>query len=467
MNGPTRQAAWSTRYGFYLVTLASAFSLGNLWRFPYIVDANRGAPFVLLYVFCALVIGLPVVIAEMMLGQAYKQGVIGAMDELSRNTKLKIANRFVGRLNVWLWIGRLANSASILLFAYYSVISGWVLYFLLQFMSGIFSPIFMNNHKIFTQLVSNGYLQIILTGVHILGTMLAVSKRLREGIERSLGLLMPLFLLLIIFLVIRSLTLPGAMQAVRFLFYPNFNDFDSGTLSSVIGHVFFTLSVGMGTIAAFGSYLRDDSNLTATSFRMVALDTVTSLFVGLMIFPIVFTSEKFSNSGPSLLFHSLPELFFKLDLPNAVGFFFFLCLYIASLASSIGLLETSVTNLVDRHSYTRRRATQKMGLMAFAIAILPALSSNFLDKIKVAGMSILLFFDTFVVDWLLPIVALGISLAVGFGMRTDVKQKLFVDLSQPDGAPIFRDWQFLLKWIVPVVILIAVISNILGVMSKL
>lgn len=458
---PQRQAAWSTRYGFYLVALASAFSLGNLWRFPFIVDANKGASFVLLYIICSLVIGLPLVIAEMILGKAYKQSFIGAMSELGRQSK------FAQKTQVWIWIGRIANASSVLLLAYYAVVSGWVLYFLMQYLFGMFRTDFTGNHKIINNLISNGGLQVALTSVHILITGIAVSKRLKVGVEKSLGWLMPLFLGLIVFLVIRSLKLPGAIPAVRFLFYPNFSQIDSGTLTSVIGHVLFTLSIGMGTITAYGSYIREDSNLTAISFRMVILDIMTSLFVGLLIFPVVFTVEKFGDSGPSLMFHALPELFNKLGLSDIVGVAFFLCLYIAALASSIALLEASVSNLVDRHNYTRKKATQVMGLISFVVAILPALSSNMLEDLKIAGNSLLLFFDTLVVNWMLPIVAACISLAVGFAMKEDLKIKLFVDPNQFESKLIFSNWQFLIKWIVPVLIILGVATNIVGFLKRI
>jgi NSS family neurotransmitter:Na+ symporter len=293
------------------------------------------------------------------------------------------------------------------------------------------------------------------------------SRGLREGLEKSLGWIMPLFLGIIVLLVIQSLMLPGAIEAIRYLFYPNFTKFSASTLSQVIGHVFFSLSVGMGTIAVFGSYLKEESPLTSTSFRMVILDTTTSLFVSLLIFPVVFSMNHLSGSGPQLLFKTMPFLFQQFTYSNILGFVFFVCLYIAALASSISLLESSVSNLVDRYKFSRKKATLQMGFVAFGFAILPALSSNVLNQIKIAGMSILIFFDTIVVNWVLPISVIGISLAVGFGMKNEIKRVLFVNPNLPESIPLFRDWSFLVRWFVPVFILVAVLMNVINVLEKI
>lgn len=461
-----RKAAWSTRYGYYLVTIASAFSLGNLWRFPFVAQDNGGASFVIPYIFSALIIGLPLVLAEIILGKAYKQSVIGAMDQLTKESML--APKLLKRTHFWVWVGRFANYASVLLMAYYAVICGWVLYFLAQYAMGVFGH-GGESQTLFQELSSNGYLQVGLTMVHILITAVAVSKGLKEGVERSLGWLMPLFLALIIFLVIRSLMMPGAVDAIRFLFYPNFSGISSSTLTQVIGHVCFTLSIGMGTIAVFGSSLRDDSKVSQVSVRMVALDTAMSLCVGLLIFPIIFTTAK-HTSGPSLMFDALPAVFSQVrcetfNCGELIGMAFFLCLYIAALASSIALLEASVSNLVDRHGFTRMRATRRMGVISFVVALLPALSGSVLVNFSISKMSLMRFFDTVVVNWILPLVALGIAMAVGFGMKTEQKKKLFVDADQPETMTLFRDWQFLLRWVVPLFIIFAVIVNIIGVIT--
>ncbi len=463
-----RKTAWSTRYGYYLVIVASAFSLGNLWRFPFVVEANDGASFVIPYIFSALILGLPLVITEIILGKAYKQSVIGALDQLTRESML--APRLLKRTHLWVWIGRFANYASVLLLAYYAVICGWVLYFLGMYAASVFGVTETEGPELLNNLATQGYTQVGLTFVHILITAVAVSKGLREGIEKSLGWLMPLFFALIIFLVIRSLMLPSASDAIRYLFYPNFSDISSGTLTQVIGHVCFTLSIGMGTIAVFGSSLREDSRVTPVSFWMVVLDTAMSLCVGLLIFPLVFTLKTHAT-GPSLMFDALPRLFDQVQCESfgcgkLIGVAFLLCLYIAALASSIGLLEASVSNLVDRHKFTRPRAARRMGFIAFGIAILPALSSSVLKDIKILKMPILTFFDTFVVNWILPLVALGIALAVGYGMKTEQKKNLFIDPNQPETIALFGDWQFLIRWVVPLFILFAVIVNVWGVFKN-
>jgi NSS family neurotransmitter:Na+ symporter len=451
-----RRGAWSTKYAFYLATVGSAFSLGNLWRFPYVVNSNGGGAFVLAYILCALAVGLPVVIAELMLGKAYRQSVIMATEQISLESK----SNWVKKNDIWSVVGVLANFSSVALLAFYALICGWVLFFLMQYLFKIIqgAPI---SHLLFESLMKNGWLQMGLLSVHLLITTLIVSQGLKEGIEKLSAVIMPLFTALMIYLVMKSLSLPGAVDAMRYLFYPNFSNFTHETLLKVLGHVFFTLSVGMGAMVVFGSYLRDDTYVPRTGFRVAMLDVTVSLFSGFLIFPIIFTATHVEDLGPALLFNTLPILFEKIGLGKVFGFFFFLCLYLAALGASIMLLETSVANLIDRKKISRVKSSWIMFGVAFMLALPPALSSTLLKNVQIMHKDILRLYDSLLVDTMLPLIALGMALVVGWGMSRKKKEELFINEHEVDSEKLFRNWHFLIRWIVPTVVILAVVFSLI------
>ncbi len=309
--------------------------------------------------------------------------------------------------------------------------------------------------------MKNGWMQVGLVSVHILITILVVSQGLKEGIEKISSLIMPFFAILMIYLVYKSLSLPGARDAIRYLFYPNFSYFTKDTLLKVLGHVFFTLSVGMGAMVVFGSYLKEESYVPRTGFRLAILDITVSLFSGSLIFPIVFTSAHIEDLGPAILFNSLPILFEKIGLGKIFGIVFFLCLYLAALGASIMLLETSVANLIDRKKMPRKKSSFIMGGVAFLLALPPSLSSTVLKDVEFFHKDILRLYDSFLVDTMLPLIVLGMSLAVGWGMNKKIKEKLFINENEIDSDKLYQNWSFLIRWVVPGVLIVAIILSLL------
>lgn len=451
-----RRGAWSTRYALYLATVGSAFSLGNLWRFPYVVDSNGGGAFVLLYIICALAVGLPVIVAELMLGKAYRQSVIVATEEMSINSP----HAWIRKSRVWSFVGTLANFSSVVLLSFYSVICGWVLFFLMKYIAKIVTDSEIS-HSLFGSLMSNGWLQVGLMSVHLLITTIVVSKGLKEGIEKLTHWIMPFFAAIMIYLVFKSISLPGAMDAMRFLFYPDFSSFSKDTLLKVLGHVFFTLSVGMGAMVVFGSYMKEDAYVPRSGFKVAILDLTVCLFAGFLIFPIIFTMGSIEDAGPALLFNSLPVLFEKIGLGRFFGLFFFLCLYLAVLGASIMLLETSVANLIDKRKFTRQKASWVMIGVCFVLALPPAFSSTVLSGVTVFRKDILRFYDSLLIDTMLPLVVLGMALAVGWGMTKKTKEEHFINENEMDSDKLFRNWNFLIRWFVPAVIIVAIILSLI------
>jgi NSS family neurotransmitter:Na+ symporter len=375
-----KRTLWGTKFGFYLAAVGSAFGLGNLWRFPYVTVQNGGGAFVFLYVLFAFALGLPLLIGELMLGKLTRRSVISACQRVAADEEL--SNRVHVEREVtssWVWIGRFSVITCLLILSYYAVISGWVLHFLMQFFVGRISSNGFDVEKSLLILRENGLLQIALMSVHILITLVIVVKGVQEGIEKWVGNIMPIFVILLIVLAMKSLSLPTATGALRFMFYPNFSSLTVYSPLHAVGHVLFTLSIGIGTMVTFGSYLNDLTRIPAAGFRVTTMDTLISLFAGLLVFPLLMGLMP-AKSGPELLFQTLPRLLADLDSGFFFGVTFFICLYMAALAASIGLLESVVSNLLDFTKLTRVQAAWLTGVAACIVGVIPALSTSLIGK---------------------------------------------------------------------------------------
>lgn len=449
-----KRGSWRTRYGFYLAAIGSACGLGNLWRFPYIVGENGGGAFVLLYVLFALLLGLPLLIGELMLGKSTHKSVLAATASLGGGASMR-----------YLWVGRLSVLISLIVLSYYAVISGWVLHFSTQFLSGIIDPQALLEKGRLAHLLSNGWLQMGLASVHILLAVVVVLKGVQEGLEKWISAMMPVFAILLILLVIKSLSLETAPEALRFLLYPDFSKLQLSSPLHAIGHVCFTLSVGFGTMVTFGSYLRDNDHIPTAGFRVAIVDTLLSLVAGLLLFPLVIEASNIRLTDPGLLFEALPH--FLLQMPGGVvfGFAFFVCLYLAALGASIGLLEVIVSNVVDRLKISRVFATWASGFAALALASLPALSSSTFKVLRIEGRSLLEILDGFLINVFLPLIALGIAWAVRKGLNRQEQEKHFIDPDKIESVALFPHWLSVMTWVVPILIGFAFLLQILSFLS--
>lgn len=441
-----KRSLWGTRFGFYLAAIGSAFGLGNLWRFPYVTVENGGGAFVLLYVLFALGVGLPLLIGELMLGKLSRRSVISACEHLEEK---KTSSR-------WIWAGRLSVLACLLVFSYYAVISGWVLHFLMQFSVGYMQAGSFDVENSLRVLRESGPLQIALTSVHLLITLVIVLKGVQEGIEKWVGNMMPIFVILLMILVTKSLSLPSSTAALRFLFYPDFTKLTTSSLLHAIGHVFFTLSIGFGTMVTFGSYLNEKTHIPSAGFKVTTMDTAISVFAGLLIFPLLISSNV-PTTGPELLFQTLPRLLLELDSGFFFGITFFICLYLAALGASIGLLESLVANLLDFTGWTRARAAWVTGGVAFVIAVLPALSTSVLRHVRFRGHGLLEILDEILINVLLPLVALGVSLAIGKKLNAERVREEFLNDDSITTVKLYSHWIFVLRYLAPTLIVAALL----------
>ncbi len=439
-----KRGSWTTRFGFYLAAMGSACGLGNLWRFPYVVGENGGGAFVLLYVLFALMIGLPLLIGELMLGKSTGKSVLTATAEIGA---------FDGKKFVW--IGRMCLILSLVVLSYYAVISGWVLHFSTQFFVGLINPDILTEKGRLEHLMSNGWLQMGLASAHLLVAVVVVLKGVQEGLEKWIGAVMPIFAILLVLLIFKSLSLDSAPEALRFLFYPDFSKLQGGSMLHAIGHVCFTLSVGFGSMVTFGSYLNDSDHIPTAGFRVTILDTILSLFAGLLLFPIVLQASDIPLTDPRLLFEALPK--FLLQMPGGVlfGFAFFVCLYLAALGASIGLLEVVVSNIVDRLKIKRFTATWISGAAALFLAVFPAMSSTTFGNVQIGGRPLLENLDSFLINFFLPLIALGMAWVIGSGLKKPQKEKLFVNSQNIESVALFPYWTWFVRWLVPFLIILA------------
>lgn len=465
----SRDKFFSTKLGFYLAAIGSAFGLGNLWRFPYVVAENGGGAFVLLYLFLAFLIGMPFLISELVLGKLSRSSVSTAMLKLAgerysvrdfrKHEEMPRLVHFTLR-----HLGQFSLFITVVVLAYYAVISGWVLHFFMNLLISLPNPTQFQPDSALKTLLNNGWLQFLLTSVHLLVVGVIVAKDLEEGLERWLGYCMPVFGILLLTLALESLSLESATEALRFLFYPDFSKLTANSLGQALGHVLFTLSVGFGLMVTFGSYLREKTYLPVAGFRVVLLDAVISLGAGAMIFPLVLYSGT-KMAGPELLFQAVPGLIKELPGGPWFGMGFFLCLYLAALGASIGLLETVVANLRELRRVPRPAGAFFATGLCLVAALMPALSSSLLANVRVGNKGLLELLDAALINWFLPIAALLTSQAVCWLVKKEAMATEFETADSPASAKLFSHWFFVLKYVSVPVVCLALFLQLLGLFS--
>ncbi len=448
-----KRATFGTRFGFYMAAVGAAFGLGTLWRFPYITGVNGGGAFVLLYIFFVGAISLPALISELMLGKLSRRGMIGALSH-----KAWIKERGSA---YWKWFGALGMIAAFIVLSYYTVISGWVIHFIIQAVSGHFTDLASKPENIIDRLLVHGYLQILLASVHLIITTSIVAQGVREGIEKSSRIFMPILFIIMLFLIVHSLFLPGATEALRFLFYPNFSKLTATAVIEALGHALFTLSLGFGAMVAYGSYLEDKTHLPSEAIFVTGIDVLLSLCAGILIFPIVFSAHVDSGTGPALLFKTMPVLFRQLTFGYLVGVAFFVCLYFAALSASIALFEGLVTYLIDQKKLGRPLASYIIAGVTFLLALVSAFSGSIFRNVKVGERGLLEIIDQVIINWTLPIVAFGLVLFVSLCIPIEEKKSAFVDQKSLVSVRLFPTWIIAIKYIVPGLILAAFMIQIL------
>lgn len=464
-----RRGTWATRFGIYFAAIGSAFGLGSLWRFPYVVAENGGGAFVALYFFLLIVIGVPLLIGELLIGKVTSRGLLAAQKQLVAQAQ---SSSTASKTPFLIWglpiLAGVSMVCCVFILGYYSVISGWVLNFFLQFTSLPFSSgreiLVVSN---MSRLHDSGFLQILFSTVHITIISVVVAKGFEEGIEKWVGFIMPVFVGILLMLVFETFSMHSNVDAMRFFLYPDFSKLKISSLGAAVGQLCFTLSIGFATMVTFGSYLRNDALVADTGFRVATVDAATALVAGLLVFPLL-ADGRSASGGPELLFETVPQFLLQFDGGAIFGIFFFLCLYLAALGASISIIETLVANICENTQLTRGRASLIAGLAAFVASVVPALSSSLFANVRWGERGLLEILDLILINWIIPLIALILSQIVVYRLNDKMKLEEFIlgDNSNvitnstglaSSGRVLYGHWMFLMKWVVPPTIIGALI----------
>ena len=441
---------WRNRFSFYLLAVGSACSLGNIWRFPYIVGENGGGAFILLYLFLCFTLGLSILIAELILGRSSEASLLKITQRVSVNYK-----------KPFFWLSRLTLLITLVMLSYYSVISGWVLHYITQFIVGLFRTDTASyiSHLNMNVLSVNGWLQFALAGVHLIIAGLIINQKLAHRFEKLLlNFIIPVFGFLFIMMLIRSLSLDSTPEVLRFLFYPDFTKLNMKSLGHAIGHMCFTLSIGMGVMVTFGSYFTNKDHLPSVGFRVTMIDVVISLLSVLLIFPVAFSLSGKALTDPSLLFDSLPNLFMKIKFGGTFGLVFFVCLWIAALNASVGLLETLISNYSERFAKKDRKySTWFIVGIVLLMTIIPAFSSSGFKNVHLFGQSVIENIDSVLINYLLPLSVLGMIVLVFKSLALSDIQEKFLSDEVPASYALFSYWKKALIFVAPALVVLGIV----------
>jgi NSS family neurotransmitter:Na+ symporter len=427
--------AWVGKWTFILAATGSAVGLGNIWGFPYKAGTNGGGAFVLIYLGCILIIGIPIMISEIILGRRAGNSPINAMRSVALESN---------RSSSWQIVGWSGIFAGVLILSFYSVIAGICLNYI--FISASSSGAITSPEQ-FTNVISSPINLIFWHSVFMILTALIVSAGIKDGIGRMVKILMPLLGFLMIFMVIYSIINGDFSRAMTFLFAPDFSNVTSDTLLQAMGQAFFSLSLGMGSIMAYGAYMPKDQKVVSTSFTVASLDTLIAILAGLAIFPIIFAFNLEPNSGPGLVFVSMLSAFNQMQFGQFIGPLFFILLSVAALSSSISLLEPGVAYLSEENILSRKRSAEIISFFVWILGIGSALSFNILSDFSLIGDRNFLDSMDFIANQiLLPLGGMLIAIFVGWFM----KKSLIEDELGSINTSLYFLWRFFVKFIAPV-----------------
>ncbi|MCB1108016.1 MAG: sodium-dependent transporter [Chlamydiia bacterium] len=445
----TQREHWTSHFGFVMAAAGSAIGLGSLWRFPYTAGDNGGGAFVLLYVIFTFLLGVPIFIGELMIGRKTQRSPIFAYPELANQS------------SNWRMVGYLNMLTSFIILSFYCVVSGWCLNYALMSLNQFYVGKTPDEiRSTFDVVYTSSDLNIFWLILFILLNVGVVYGGIRKGIEHWSRILTPALLFILIVLFIYSFTLPGFGEALRFIFYPNFSKLTPAVILNALGMAFFTLSVGLGIIVTYGSYLKPSENIPRTAFIVAIMTLLVSLMAALMIFPIVFSFNFPPEGGPGLVFKTMPILFAKLPGSLVISTVFFLLFVFTALTSSISLLEVLVANMMELFSWKRSKAVITSAIGTFIFGIPSALAGSkalFPNWEKVYGKN---FFDTMnyiSASWMMPIAALLTALFIGIVMKKELTREEF--LRGTKMSYLFGPWFFMVRYIAPLAVIIIILEQ--------
>ncbi|MDZ7373264.1 MAG: sodium-dependent transporter [candidate division KSB1 bacterium] len=437
-----KRGTWGSRIGFLLAAAGSAVGLGNIWRFPYVTGENGGAIFVLIYAGFVLLFGIPVMIAELSIGRHTQRNAIGAFKALAPGSSWKL----VGVLGVATGVGILS---------FYSVVAGWTVGYLAQALVRGFGGFTSASQSevAFLRMIGNPWIACLLLAFFIGATMYVVAGGVAEGIEKWSKILMPALFCILVLLALYALTLDGASRGLQFYLRPDLSKVRAATFAKALGQALFSLSLGMGAMITYGSYLPSRENLPVSAAYVALFDTLVAFLAGLVIFPTLFSMGMDPAGGPGLVFVVLPTIFGRMFLGRLFGVLFFVLLGLAALTSTISLLEVAVAYLVDEKAWPRQRAVLVTGLVSFVLGIPSALSQGAvpaLSSLPWLRIGFLDLMNALFGNYALTIGSLLIALFVGYRWGT---HKALAEIGRE--ATRFRYgalWAALIRYLCPIAV---------------
>ena len=444
--------SFGSRFGALVAMAGSAVGLGNLWRFPYLVGENGGAAFIIIYILLSFLICLPIFISEFVVGRRSQKNAYAAFRDLSGGS-------------AWRWVGLFTVVVPLIVLSYYSVIGGWSVEYLIKSLTFSFTGSDSQGamSTMFMEFASSTWTPIICHTVFLLASTLIVVVGIKDGIEKFSKIMMPILFFIVIGIAIYSVTLPGAKAGLDYLFKPDFSKIDASVCAAALGQAFFSLSLGFGTILTYASYVDKKENPLFQSTATAASDLMFALVAGIAIMPAVFAFGLNPQSGPGLVFETLPYVFGQMPAGGFIAILFFVALLVAALTSSISMLEVAVAYLVEEKKFSRLAACMTLFAICWVVGALCSLSFGPLSDLKIAGRTIFDFFDNLSSNILMTLGSLLTVLFVGWRMKkTDVYDEFTNGGSLSTNAKIFGVLWFLIRFVCPLAIISIFISGLVG-----
>ncbi len=427
---------WSSRWTFILAATGSAVGLGNIWKFPYMAGDNGGGAFVLVYLACICIIGLPIMLGEIMIGRRGRSSPANSMKSLAAEANTTSS---------WTLLGATGALAGLLILSFYSVAAGWAMSYIFNGFQNITAE---SSSSSFNNLLSSPSSLIFWHSLFIAITVFIVARGILKGLEKWINTLMPILFLIILLLCIYAMQTGAFLEGLRYLFMPDFSKINPQVMLEALGQAFFTLSLGMGAIMAYGAYMPANQNIGKTAVSVAALDTGVALLAGIAIFPIVFANGLAPSEGPGLVFVTLPIAFSAMPFGILFGTLFFVLLSIAALSSSISLIEPGVAWLIESLKIKRITATVLLGFTAWFIGLFSALSFNLLSEFTILGKNFFDATDFLTNQIMLPLGGIFIAIFVGWIMK---KEDVLDELGFQENF-IFKAWYFSVRFVAPTLV---------------
>ena len=446
------RANFGSKLGVILASAGSAVGLGNIWRFPFETGNHGGAAFILIYLVCVLILGIPIMIAEFLIGRHSRANTAGAYHKLAPGTQ-------------WRWVGRMGVLAGFLILGYYSVVAGWTLEYIFEAVSNSFAgktpAEFISSFQSFS---SNPWRPALWLTLFLLATHFIIVKGVEKGIEKSSKIMMPTLFIIILILVGCSVTLPGAGKGIEFLLKPDFSKVDGNVFLGAMGQAFFSLSLGMGCLCTYASYFSKNTNLTRTAFSVGIIDTFVAVLAGFIIFPAAFSVGIQPDAGPSLIFITLPNVFQQAfsGIPILAYIFsvmFYVLLALAALTSTISLHEVVTAYLHEEFNFTRGKAARLVTTGCILLGILCSLSLGVTKEFTIFGLGMFDLFDFVTAKLMLPLGGLLISIFTGWYLD---KKLVWSEITNNGTlkVPTYKLIIFILKYVAPIAISVIFINEL-------